>query len=276
MTGRGIWNRLRSDFLMRSRLGAYRSFLASALAVGYRVTSVGGFWALVQAGELDPGRRLLVLRHDVDTDPRTANAMWLIDRDLGIETSYFFRLSTLTPPLMAEIAAAGSEASYHYEEIATVAKRRGLATAADVVDRLPEARDLFAANIDRLRRTTGLPMRVVASHGDFVNRRLGVPNWLILDEPDFRREVGVELETYDRAYLDKLPSRHSDTQYPALWEPTDPAVAIRDGVPVISVLVHPRQWRADRIGNVRDDLERLVGGWRYALTSRQAPSKPRR
>ena len=260
-----LLDRVRSDFLMGSRLGLYRQMLASALAAGYRIHSVGGLWQLIGGGGLDPTHRYLVLRHDVDTDWRTAAAMWEIERELAVESSYFFRLSTIAPALIADIAAGGSEASYHYEELATIAKRRGLRTGPDALRHVTEAKDLFAANIARLRAVTGLPMQVVAAHGDFVNRRLGVPNWVILDDRDLRKDVGIVLETYDEAYLRHLPSRHSDAPFPQFWVPSDPAEPIRTGAPVVSVLVHPRHWRVDRKVNARDDIQRLVEGLRFEV-----------
>jgi hypothetical protein len=262
-------DRARSDFLMESRLGLYRQLLETALDAGYRIHSAGGLWRRITDGGPEPGQRYLVLRHDVDTDWRTAAAMWEIDQSLGIECSYFFRLSTTAPALMARIADAGSEASYHYEELATVAKRRGLSSGPDALAHLTEARDLFAANIGRLRAVTGLPMHVVAAHGDFVNRRLGVPNWRILDDPDVRRQVGVELETYDEAYLRHLRSQHSDAPYPRFWAPDDPAREIQAGQPVVAVLVHPRHWRVDRQVNARDDVRRVVEGLRFEVAVRR-------
>lgn len=260
-------DRVYSDFLMGSRLDLYRRFLESALRADYRISSVGGLWRLKEVAGLDPEGRYLVLRHDVDTDPRTAAAMWDIDCGLGVASSYFFRLSTLVPALMTDIAAAGSEASYHYEELASVVKQRSLRNAVDALAHLDEAKDHFAENIGRLRATTGLPMRVVAAHGDFVNRRLGIPNSVILDDPTFRQEVGVDLETYDDALLRWLPSRHSDDAYPRYWDPVDPAAAIRAGEPVVSVLVHPRHWRADRLVNASDDIRRLVEGLRFEIAA---------
>jgi hypothetical protein len=264
-----LLDRARGDFLMGSRLDLYQRLLETALGAGYRICSVGGLWRQIGNGGLDPAQRYLVLRHDVDTDWRTAAAMWDIDRGLGVESSYFFRLSTIAPALMADIAGGGSESSYHYEELATIAKRRGLRTGSDALDHLPEARDEFATNIGLLRATTGLPMRVVAAHGDFVNRRLGVPNWVILDHPDVRREVGVDLETYDAAYLRHLPSQHSDAPYPRFWVPADPAEAIRAGQRVVAVLVHPRHWRVDRAVNSRDDVRRVVEGLRFEISARR-------
>jgi len=262
-----VLDRVRSDFLMRSRLGLYRQLLESALDAGYRIHSVGGLWRLNNSDGLDPEQRYLVLRHDVDTDWRTAAAMWEIDRELGAESSYFFRLSTIAPALIADIAGGGSEASYHYEELATVAKRRGLRTGAAALAHMTEARDLFAANITRLRAMTGLPMQVVAAHGDFVNRRLGIPNWVILDDLDVRQDVGIVLETYDEAYLRHLPNRVSDAPYPHFWVPGDPAEQIGTGEPVVSLLVHPRHWRVDRKINARDDVRRVVEGLRFEVSA---------
>jgi hypothetical protein len=268
---RTLRNRLYSDFLLRSRLGDYRRLLETALRAGYRISSVGAAWQSIEGGGLDPGRRHLVLRHDIDTDPRTAAAMWDIDRALGVESSYFFRLSTLAPTHMADIAGGGSEVSYHYEELSAVAKRRGLRSPSDALAHLPEARDEFARNLSKLRAMTGLPMRVVASHGDFVNRRLGIANWVILDDPEFRRSVGIELETYDEPFLRHLPIRHSDDSYPRFWDYNDPAEAIGAGEPVIYVLVHPRHWRADPLGNARDDIRRVVEGLRFGFPAVRRP-----
>lgn len=258
-------DRVYSDFLLGSRLSEYEELLKTALRAGYRITSVGAMWRRISDGGVDPQERHLVLRHDIDTDPGTAAAMWDIDRRLGVESSYFFRLSTLAPELMAEIARGGSEVSYHYEELATVVKRRRLRSASAALAALPEAQDLFAANLGRLRTTTGLPMRVVASHGDFVNRRLRVSNWVILADPSFRHEVRIDLEAYDEAFLRHLPSRHSDAEHPLHWDYRDPAEAIQVGRPVVYVLVHPRHWRADRRGNARDDIRRVAEGLWFEL-----------
>ena len=250
---------------MGSRLDEYRHFLESALLAGYRITSVGGAWSIIREGRLDPAHRHLVLRLDVDTDPRTAAAMWRIAHALGIDGSYFFRLSTFDPTAVAEISSGGSEVSYHYEELATVAKRRRIRKVADALAALPEARDLFAANLIRLREATGLPMRIVAAHGDFVNRRLGIPNSRLLEPARLRSELGIDLETYDEDYLGRLSTRHIDALPPRCWEPTDPAAAIRAGEPLVAVLVHPRQWRADPVVNARDDMQRILQGIQYRL-----------
>jgi hypothetical protein len=250
---------------MPSRLGAYRALLEAALGAGYAIISVERFWKLIGADAVDPVRRYLVLRHDIDTGPRTAVAMWQLERSLGIASSYYFRLSTLDLSLMADIAAAGGEASYHYEELATVAKRRHLRTPAGALAHLPDAQDLFRRNLERLRALTGLPMRVVAAHGDFVNRKLGLTNSAILTDPGFRREAGIELETYDEAFMSHITSRHADLTSRPYWTPADPISAIRQAEPIAYVLVHPRGWQVERCPNARDDIVRIWQGLLYAL-----------
>lgn len=254
---------------MPSRLGEYRAFLEDALRAGYRIRSVEWMWTHIRSGTLEPDGRYLMLRHDVDTDPKTVAAMWEVERDLGIVGSYYFRLSTLDPRIMEAIAAGGSEVSYHYEELATVAKQRGARSRADGLRLVPEARRLFATNLSALRASTGQPMRIVAAHGDFANRVMGLTNSVVLDDEAFRREVGVDLEVYDQAFVDHQSERFIDAPPPVHWSPRHPAEAIASGAPTLGVLVHPRQWRVNRVVNAREDASRLVQGLRFRY---RAPS----
>ena len=260
-----MWNRVYADFLMPSRLDSYRRLLDSALRAGYMITSIERFWRLIVEGAVDPAMKYLILRHDIDTGPQTAAEMWKIERAFEIESSYFFRLSTLDIGLMRAISDAGGHASYHYEELATVAKRRHPRNPEEVVRLIPEAQDDFRRNLEKLRAMSGLPMRVVASHGDFVNRRLGIANWVILDDPHFRHHVGVELETYDETFMHVVSSRHADAQRPTYWIPDDPGGAIQRGESVVYLLIHPREWRAERSTNARADMMRLWQGLLYVL-----------
>jgi hypothetical protein len=259
-----LWNRVYADFLMPSRLGSYRRLLESILLADYQVTSIERFWDLIRAGAV-PDRRYLILRHDIDTDPRTAAAMWSIEHSMGIESSYYFRLSTIDIGLMRAIGDAGGEASYHYEEIATLAKRRHLRNREDVLRVITGAQAEFRDNLDRLRAASGLPMRVVASHGDFVNRKLGITNTALLADPQFRLTAGVELETYDYAFMRFVSRRYSDTHHPQYWIPEDPRSAIGTREPIVYLLVHPRHWQIRRSTNAQDDLRRLWEGLLYDL-----------
>jgi hypothetical protein len=266
--------RVYGDFLMPSRLNLYRALLERALAEGYEVISVERLWALIRSDRLDAAQRYLVLRNDIDTGPATAREMWQIERSLGIIGSYFFRLSSLDLRLMTEMANAGNEPSYHYEELATVAKQHRPRTKADLLRHVPEAQELFARNVAWLRSASGQPIRVVAAHGDFVNRKLGILSSAILADPAFRSQVGIELEVYDEACMNRVTSRHADLTSPPYWTPADPIGAIAARELVVYVLVHPRSWRVERGLNARDDALRIWQGLHYRLpTSRDQPAR---
>jgi hypothetical protein len=166
---------------------------------------------------------------------------------------------------MQDIARSGGEASYHYEELAQVAKDKRLRTREEVLRHMPYIRDLFHCNLDTLKNKSGLPLDIVASHGDFVNRKLRTYNWEILKDKGFRERVGVKLEVYDEAFLCNITSRHSDTLYPVFWKPEDPLLAVRAGIPVIYALVHPRHWQINWKVNLLDDLRRTAEGVCYSL-----------
>ena len=219
---RTIRDRIYGDFLMPSRLPVYEALLSEALGAGYTILPVERYWRLATSGGVLPGERYLVLRHDVDTDAATAGLMWRLERDLGVSGSYYFRLSTLDIGLMQAMGAAGTEASYHYEELATVARSRRPRSTAAAEALVPEAQELFARNLAHLRSVTGLGMRVVASHGDFLNRRLDLNNAVILDDPLVRHDLGIDLETYDATFLNTVTSYHRDLIYPGTWMHGDP------------------------------------------------------
>lgn len=262
-----IWHRVYADFLMPPRLEAYRRLLETALAGDYGIHSVISFWRQLQAGRPSLSQRHLVLRHDIDSDVQTARAMWLVERDLGVSATYYFRLRTMDIPFMRDIEASGGEAGYHYEELATTAKECGLGQK-DLPRYLPLMRKQFRCNLQMLRERTGVPITTVASHGDFVNRRLGVRNTVLLEDVALRREMGVVLEAYDEAAGAAVTMRCSDCGWPRCWTPHAPEEGLRRGEPVVYLLTHPKHWRANARENAGLSVERLWEDMRYSVLAR--------
>ena len=265
-----VRDRFYSDFVMPSRIGEYRSLLQSALAAGYTFVSMEAYWELLRADAIDSNQRYLILRHDIDTDAHTGEQMWSIERALGIRSSYFFRLSTVDVGLMARIAESGSGVSYHFEELSTVVKRRHAADVRAAQALIPEAQDLFRRNLAQLRTRTGLPMDVVTSHGDFVNRMLMLGNYEILKDPAIRTEMKISLEGQDAPFLTSVTAHQSDAPYPRFWKGGDPADSIARCERIEYLLVHPRHWRVNRKVNLQDNAARLREGLGYRLAVRRA------
>jgi hypothetical protein len=260
---RTIARRLHGDYLQRERLDDLRSLLRGALDHGYRTMTLSAFAEGPATRPPLAGKRILLLRHDVDTDVRRAQRMWEIEQQLGIVGSYFFRRSTWDVGFMHELAAAGCDVGYHYEELATVVKERGAASADEARALLDAARARLRAAVPELRASTGLALDVFAAHGDFANRAVGVSNVELPSDPGLRAELGVRLEAYD--VEPHVSARSSDGFPPQGWRPEDPMRAIRRGERVIVVLLHPRSWGGAPAANAHADLVRLREGCAYRL-----------
>jgi hypothetical protein len=262
-----LWERFYSDFLLPDRLDEYRQLLVHAVELGYQTMSIGKYRRAAALDERN-GTKALILRHDIDTDLPTAKAQFDIERSLEVSASYFFRLATVDVEFMRHLDAHGSDVGYHYEELSTMARARGLRTRGEVELHLPEIRDRFRENLRGLRARTGLPLRFVAAHGDMANRYLGMRNQELLDDA-LRSELEIEITADVRASTPGLVSRFSDAAYPRFWKPHDPRIALERGDAVVYLLTHPRQWRRNVRENLRDDLNRLVEGYRYRRAGRR-------
>lgn len=246
---------------MPSRIGELAGLLDKAVAAGYRICSYSDLLA-----EQPPSpQKLLVLRIDVDTDPATAGLLARQVKSAGGSASVFFRLPTIDWHVIDQAARSGMHVSYHYEEPATLAKQRGVRTAGDYCALLPRAREDFARNLSMLRERTGLPMDIVCSHGDWINRFLGVDNTVLLADEPFRRSVGVVAEVYDASVRALIAADLSDRCLPHRWESGDPHQAVERQASPIALLIHPREWRASVRSNVFANLSRVVETVRWRL-----------
>ncbi len=66
--------------------------------------------------------KVLIMRHDVDEQAQNALKMAKVENELGIKTTYFFRIvkQSNKPDIIRKIAAMGHEIGYHYEDLSTV------------------------------------------------------------------------------------------------------------------------------------------------------------
>jgi hypothetical protein len=257
------YRRIYQNFLMPTRIPEYRRLLSEVKARGFESITVREL-ADVARGLRKAGPRTFVLRVDVDSDVATARAMFEIGQELGIRSTYYFRLSTLDPKLMRDIHAAGSEVGYHFEELATVAKARGLRDLSQIKRHIGEMRELFAANLEKYREAAGQMPETVSSHGDFVNRAVGVTNSCLVDA-EMRERFGLIAEAYDPWLNKPITKRLADAPPPKWWYPEPPDRALEMDSGCLYILFHPRQWCARPIENLRLDLERAVEGLRYRL-----------
>lgn len=247
--------RLYCDYLMPSQLAAYERLVCAAKAAGYEQTSVRNYHDMVSR-RLPLPERVIVHRHDIDTDLRTTRKLFEIERKHGVTSSFYFRLCTLDIELMRQIEDYGSEASYHYEELATFAKKNRIKDAATVRNRLPEIRTDFVANFSLIEQRMGRKLRTVAGHGDFANRELKVNNTEILADPELRQRCGIEVESYDRALMENIDIYITDRPAPQCYYPTSPLEALGQHRRIY-LLTHPRQVETNWKANTKENLCRF-------------------
>lgn len=251
-----LLNRIYSDYLMPSRLREYEALLVKANEAGYQQLPVRAFFRNAQETDGDTGK-VLVHRHDIDSDLRTARKMFALELKHGVRATYYFRLSTLDFGFMRDIEAAGGEASYHYEEVASFAKRHHLRSAELVRQHFPEIREQFVRNFMHISEGMALPMSTVASHGDFANRRLKLINHELLRDQALRRRCGIECESYDNELLRHFDLYISDRPYPVYYHPLSPFEALGRHER-ICFLTHPVQWETNWLESTRCNMVRLA------------------
>jgi hypothetical protein len=266
--------RLYRDYVQPERLDAFRAFLARALDAGYETTTLTAFAARVADGSAASCGRVLLIRHDVDSDVPRARRMRAIERELGTVGTYFFRRATWDAAFMRALHAEGCDVGYHYEELATLVKERGASEPGEARALIGPARERLRSALAQLRADSGLAVDLLASHGDFANRAVDVSNVELLADAGFRAELGVCLEAYDvEPHVD---ARISDNAWPGYWEPEDPAAALARGDRVVEVLVHTRAWGRAPVANARADARRLLEGASFSVRRGRARTAARR
>lgn len=204
-----IKRRLYNDFIRPSKEGEYERILKAARAAGYEFHTMLSFENVIK-NSIAPGKKYLILRRDIDTaDFKILRKMLALEKQYGARATYYFRWNTINVKLMQEIAEAGGEASYHYEEIATWCYRHHVKRKEEMLERIEEIKDLFIEQYAKFKEKTGQPCLTVASHGDYINTRFKYQNKELIDER-VRRETGIIREAYDAPHMAALTCRIAD------------------------------------------------------------------
>jgi hypothetical protein len=136
----------------------YRELLSTLLDSGFE------FYVLEDLCGGEMKEPYIVLRHDVDRNPKNALRMAEIENSMGIKATYYFRTvkKVFDPEIIKKISSMGHEVGYHYEDLSTL--------HGDV----EEALKSFKRNVEILRVIA--PVNTVSMHGKplskYDNRKL--------------------------------------------------------------------------------------------------------
>lgn len=245
--------RIFANYFMHNRYKEYEEFLNTFLKENYKFLCVKEYEKLKLENE-----KHIILRHDIDSDIKIAKRLFEIERKLNIKSTYYFRLCTLNKKLISEIHDYGSEVGYHYEEIAQYCKDHKNFSKDFVNDNIDKMKDIMLHNINEFEKKAGIKIYSIASHGDFINRKIGITNKYLYDD-DMKKRLNL-IEAYD---IEKMINfRTADSMYPKFWS-EDYKKAIETNSRNVLVLIHPRWWDKAPIIRTKLEFERVIEGIRY-------------
>ena len=245
------------DYFAPNRLNILEKIYIEALNRGYKIVSVIDFWDIVRSNKLNVKDKYLINRHDIDSDPKCVKLILQIEENLGISSSYYFRLRTFDLPIIKSVAASGREVGYHYEELSTLAYKYKWKKETDINWNL--TRELFSKNFTNFKNLTGYEVRSICSHGDFINRFLNTPNYKIISEK-LKKDLKIDIEAYEDAIWRYNSIHHSDINSEIGFKPYSPISSIKQNLPVIHLLTHPRQLRVNWKANTIQNIDRIYRG----------------
>ncbi len=124
--------------------------------------------------------KVAILRHDVDNRPQNAMAFALIESDIGVRSSYYFRAvpKSYDKEVVCRIEALGHEIGYHYEDLSLVGGDRSAAIG------------LFKKNLELFRTVS--EVKTICMHGSPLSKWDNREMWQGYDY----REFGIIGEPY--------------------------------------------------------------------------------
>lgn len=156
-------------------LAVFQEMLASFQAADYRFLTFDAFRRVKLFDD-----KVLVLRHDIDQQPRKALTMAMLEHSMGIQGTYYVRNTAhaFDSGIVKAIASLKHEIGYHYEDLS---RNKG---------NKQQAMTDFSAFLDKLRQL--YPVRTICMHGSPLS---AIDNRDLWKHYDYKK-LGIEAEFY--------------------------------------------------------------------------------
>ena len=228
-------------------LARYEKLCLAIIDNGYTSQTVNSY-----INGTETTNRFVVLRHDVDRDLRQALRIAKLEHQMGIKSTYYFRISkTLQTDIIKNIANMGHEVGYHYE---TLDKAKG---------DYEKAAYIFAEELKKLRETA--KVTTASMHGNPLTKWDNRDLWkkYKLEDFDLNGEAYLSFDFGKVAYYsdtgrtwkdgrfnikDFIPINMKTLEKPVISTTSDLIKLIQQGNLNIYLLVHPERWRSSFLG----------------------------
>lgn len=264
--------RLKSDFFRKSKINEYKSLLDYAVTKKYTFLTLINYYRMLNNGSLPD--KFIVLRHDIDNHINVAKKMYQIEKNLNINSSYYFRIETLDAIFIQTLLDDDNEVSYHNEELADFFKSQGLNKVSELSEKLKlTLQSKFKNNVNILREKYGVEILSTASHGDFVNRLTKLNNNDYLDKI-FLEQCGILIESYDSKLMEGVDAYISDSHLNELFQNNENPYDRLNNDDNLYVLIHPNSWENIFSETIQLNLIRFIEGICFKLGIKY-PFRPR-
>ena len=172
-------------------LGAYRVYLKAIRSSHSNILRFDEFFLANPKPD-----SFCLIRHDVDRRPKRALQMAKLEKEMGINSTYYFRAKpcAFNPEIIKGIAALGHEVGYHYECL------------SDANGDISRALEDFENNLERFREI--VTIKTISMHGrplkPFDNRdmwRSPKNHRLLLEKYGILGEVYLDIDYKKIAYI---------------------------------------------------------------------------
>jgi len=215
----------------------------------------------------NPGKRVIILRHDVDLLPQNSLKTAEIEHSLGIKGTYYFRAvpESWNEKIILKIYEMGHEVGYHYENMDTISTKSEVRNPKLSYDEILEmAYENFCENFEKLRKL--VPVSTICMHGSPKSKYDNKAIWKkynyreldIIGEPYFDMnfskafyltDTGRRWDGYKVSVRDKIPVYQDrwNQQGLSFHSTNDIIHAAKEGkLPdQIMITVHPQRWTND-------------------------------
>ncbi len=243
-------------------LSKYHELIQAFLDSGYTILTFEEYCTL----SIMPDK-YVVLRHDIDKQPKQALRVAQLEHEMGVHATYYFRIvkPSFVPDIIRAVSALGMEIGYHYEDMSLC---KGDAVAA---------KKHFEESLAALRSLA--PIRTVCMHGapmcHIDNKSLwqyaDYHDYGIVGEPYFETDFALVFYLTDTgrrwdgsrySFVDKVPMQQARWERNGwVYHTTDDILkALHEGSFPNQVLIttHPQRWHNEPLAWLYEYLRQNI------------------
>lgn len=221
---------------------------------------LSNYFNLINSNQFN-NKSLILLRHDVDRSPSNSLQTAIIENELGIEGSYYFRIihKVFDEKIINRIADLGHEIGYHYEDVDLTRKKLKIKSKKLSQDELIDlAYEGFCTNLERMRKL--YPITTICAHGSPLSP---YDNKIIWEKYDYKKlgiigDPSFDMDWNKFAYFTDTGRRWNGknvsvrdkvkSQYNFNFKSTFDIINNSNKLPShLMITVHPQRWNDNNL-----------------------------